>query len=377
MDNMSLNRLPTILHTESSLGWGGQEMRIVTELSFFHNWGFRTVLIASPNSEILNKTKNLGIEAYGIRFKNKATMSTWWNLFKVIKKIKPDILNTHSSDDAWIAGVIGRLLNVKLIVRTRHVSTPIGSRFSYANLADVIITTSKFTKENLIKSGISPYKIQVVPTGINAKKYRFQESHRIEIRKMLKVEDESILIGNICVLRSWKGLDFFIDVAETLPPAFKFILVGDGPQRERLQNKVKNKNLNNKIIFLGHQEDVHKYLSALDIFFFTSYKNEGIPQSLLQARANGVFVVAAHTEPILEALEGYYYYLTVPYGDLKRAANIFLELASKSTLPSLELRAKEYQRVEENFSIVGMIRQIIKIYLRSGIKLPMNLIMST
>ncbi len=362
--------LPTIVHTESSLGWGGQEIRIMTELQAFKKLGFKTVLIAPENSHIYLRARSSNIEAYAVPFRSKATISTWINIFNVLKRIRPDILNTHSSDDAWIAGIIGRLLRLKLIIRTRHVSTPIGSPFSYKKLSDLIITTSGFTKTNLIHAGIESHKIHVVPTGIDAKKFSFKESNRSYIRKLLGIQEDSILVGNICVLRSWKGLDFFIEVASKLPSKFRFVLVGDGPQRKRLEEKARQLCSHNPILFLGHSEEAHRYFSALDVFFFTSFKNEGIPQSLLQARANGLFILTVHTDPALEALKGYHFFQTVNYGDIDGAMRIIAETLCKASLPSFSQRSKSYEWVKQNYSIKCMLKRLLRIYKEAGITFP-------
>lgn len=373
-DDLTKINLPTILHTESSLGWGGQEIRIMTELLELKKMGFRMVLIAHKDGEIYKRALKAGLEAYGITFKNKADILSWFMLLKLIKKIKPHILNTHSSDDSWMAGLIGRILNVKLIIRTRHVSTPITSSFSYKALADIIVTTSDFTMSHLVASGVESKKISVIPTGIYAERFRFKGENRIAVRNDLKLGANEILVGNICVLRSWKGLDFFIDVAAALPENFKFILVGDGPQRERLVKDVRAKGLEGKVTFLGHREDVERYFSGLDIFLFTSYANEGIPQSLLQARASGVFIVATSTKPVLEGLRDYKYYSLIDYGDVQKAAKTIINTIQEGRLPSEDERKESNKWINENYGVKKMVSSLIALYLQSGIYIPNSIL---
>ncbi len=281
-------RNPLIVHTECSDGWGGQEIRIMEELRGMRRYGYATGLIAPQHSRIFARAGAEGFAVYPVRFGNKGHLPSWGRLFRLIGQLKPDVVNTHSSDDSWMAGFVARVLGVPLIIRTRHVSTPIGSAFSYKAFPHLILTTSRAIRENLIGCGIDQERIIAVPTGIDSNRFRFSSSWREQIRERHGFTEGDILVGNVCVLRSWKGLDFFIDTAAQMPPRFKFILVGDGPQRQRLQDKAKGMGLEGRVLLPGHQEEIEKYFSGLDLYFFTSYANEGVPQSLLQAQSVGL-----------------------------------------------------------------------------------------
>jgi len=310
---------PLILHTECSDGWGGQEIRIMEELRGMRRCGYATALIAPQHSRIFSRAQAEGFAVYPVRFGNKGHLPSWVRLFRLIGRLKPDVVNTHSSDDSWMAGFVARVLGVPLIIRTRHVSTPIGSAFSYKTFPHLILTTSQAIRESLIACGIPQERIVAVPTGIDSNRFHFSSSWRKEIRGKHGFSNEDILVGNICVLRSWKGLDFFIDTAAQMPPRFKFILVGEGPQRQRLQEKAKGMGLEGRVIFPGHQEEIEKYFSALDLYFFTSYANEGVPQSLLQARSVGLPMVVCRIPSVLETLQGAEDVTPVEYGEVASA----------------------------------------------------------
>jgi len=360
---------PLILHTECSDGWGGQEIRIMEELRGMQRYGYATALIAPQHSRIFFRAKAEGFEVHAVRFRNKAHLPSWVRLFQLIVQLKPDVVNTHSSDDSWMAGFAARMLGVPLIVRTRHVSTPIGSAFSYKAFPHLILTTSQAIRESLIARGIAQEKIVAVPTGIDSNRFCFSPSWRKEIREKHGFSEEDIVVGNICVLRSWKGLDFFIDTAAQMPRRFKFILVGDGPQRLKLQDKAKGMGLESRLIFPGHQEDIEKYFSALDLYFFTSYANEGVPQSLLQAQSVGVPMVVCRTPSVLETLQGAEDVIPVEYGDLPSACEA-LEKASQLVRVSDDRRKEKNERVKTNHSIDSMVGKIRELYGQWGIGTP-------
>jgi glycosyltransferase involved in cell wall biosynthesis len=284
-------------------------------------------------------------------------------------QLKPDVVNTHSSDDSWMAGFAARMLGVPLIIRTRHVSTPIGSAFSYKAFPHLILTTSQAIRESLIACGIDQERIVAVPTGIDSNRFHFSSSWRRETREKHGFSEEDILVGNICVLRSWKGLDFFIDAAARMPPQFKFILVGDGPQRQRLQEKAKGMGLEGRVIFPGHQEEIEKYFSALDLYFFTSYANEGVPQSLLQAQSVGLPMVACRTPSVLETLKDAEDAISADYGDVASACAA-LEKAVQMIKISDERRKEKNVRVRSMHSLEAMLAKIRDLYRQWGIGAP-------
>jgi len=360
---------PLIVHTECSDGWGGQEIRIMEELRGMRRHGYATALIAPRHSRIFSRAQAEGFEVHAVRFGNKGHLPSWVRLFRLIGRLKPDVVNTHSSDDSWMAGFAARMLGVPLIVRTRHVSTPIGSAFSYKAFPHLILTTSHAIRESLIASGIRKEKVFAVPTGIDSNRFHFSSSWREEIREKHGFSDEDILIGNICVLRSWKGLDFFIDTAAQMPPQFKFILVGDGPQRLRLLDKAKGMGLEDRLIFPGHQEEIEKYFSALDLYFFTSYANEGVPQSLLQAQSVGLPMVVCRTPSVLETLEDSEEVIPVEYGDVSSACAA-LRTAIRMTRVPDDRRIEKNERIKSMHSLEAMLGKIRELYGEWGIGEP-------
>jgi glycosyltransferase involved in cell wall biosynthesis len=369
---MELRKGPLIVHTECSDGWGGQEIRIMEEMRGMRRRGLNTALIAPGHSLILARARKEGFPAYPVRFKNKGHLPSWISLFPLLKRLRPDILNTHSSDDSWMAGFAGRILRIPIIVRTRHVSTPIGSTFSYRFFSDYILTTSKAIRDDLTARGLPGERIYPVPTGIDSERFSYRTHWREEIRSRHGIDAAEVLVGNICVLRSWKGLDFFLETAALVKEkAFRFILVGDGPQRERLERKASGLGLGRRIIFAGHREDIEKYFSALDLFFFTSYANEGVPQSLLQARSVGVPMLACSTPSVVETLKGYRRVSFLEYGDAKKAIEALLAAAGDLTVPEAE-RREQNAWIRANHDLETMITTLTDLYARWGVRTDME-----
>jgi len=359
------SRTPLIIHTECSDGWGGQEIRIMEEMRGMRKHDLSTALIAPEHSKIYQRSQKEGFDVYPVPFNSKFHLPSWIMLIRYLRALRPKVLNTHSSDDSWMAGFIARLLRVPLIIRTRHVSTPIGSTFSYRYFPHLILTTSEAIRIDLIQRGLQINKISTVPTGIDSERFKFSADHRNRVRKRLGLSNHHILVGNICVLRSWKGLDFFIDTATTLPDPFRFILVGDGPRRHWLQEKAKSLEMENRLIFAGHQDQVEQYFSAIDIFFFTSYASEGIPQSLLQAMSIGLPLVVCRTPSVIETLQGIDNFMAIDYGDTEGAQKALIQISDR--LAHFNEGSDNRKQILSRYGIENMWDALISLYREHGV----------
>jgi hypothetical protein len=119
----------TILHTESSNGWGGQEIRILTEAEGMRRRGHRVLIAATPGSRLLDEAVGKGVEMVRVEMDGWRMFAAVGRLRAVIGRERVDIVNTHSSRDSWLASAATRLSSRKpILIRTRHLSTPIGDR---------------------------------------------------------------------------------------------------------------------------------------------------------------------------------------------------------------------------------------------------------
>ncbi|HMK61287.1 MAG TPA: glycosyltransferase family 4 protein [Dissulfurispiraceae bacterium] len=294
----------TILHTESSMGWGGQEIRIVQESAGMSARGYRVIIAAPERSKIFRRAREEGLEVSATEFSKKNPLTVFGAML-LIDRIRPDIINTHSSSDSWVATIAAKLSRKKpKIIRTRHLSTPISraftSRLIYDLLPDAVMTTGEEIRRGMIQvNGFNSSRIYSIPTGIDLSRYdpekvkpAFSKGH--------------FSVGMVGVLRSWKGHVYLLQaipaVVNRIPKAH-FYIVGDGPQRGNIERIIKDMSLQDKISLLGHREDIPEIMAALDVIVHPSYAGEGIPQSLLQALAMKKPVVASDAGAIKEIIK--------------------------------------------------------------------------
>lgn len=142
-------------------------------------------------------------------------------------------------------------------------------------------------------------KFEVLNNAIDAKKYVFDEEKRKQVRKKLEIQGNELLIGHIGRFCYPKNHSFLVDVFEKVSGKIdsKLILIGDGPLREEIEEKVKKLGLTEKVIFTGVRSDIPDLLQAMDIFVFPSHY-EGLPVTLIEAQAAGVPCLISDGVPI-------------------------------------------------------------------------------
>ena len=296
-----------IVHTEASLGWGGQEIRILTEAAGMMQRGHQITLLCPAEAKIYAEARLRGIPVTALPIGRKNLRGVL-ALHRWLRNNPADILNTHSSTDTWLAALASLLPGAQApIVRTRHISAPIpnnrATRWLYQNATRHIVTTGEKLRQQLIAdNGYRPENISSVPTGIDTSRF-FPGDKRLA-RRQLGLPEEGAIIGIVATLRSWKGHAYLLDAFATLgDPAARLLIVGDGPQRDALQKKVVELGLQERVIMPGNQRDVLPWLQAMDVFVLPSYANEGVPQALLQAMLCALPIVTTPVGSILDALE--------------------------------------------------------------------------
>ena len=361
-----MNQAPLIVHTDWSRSWGGQEIRTLTELREMKKLGFRIGMIVREGSELARRGQQEGIPVYFIDFSSKFNLSAWRDLYLLIRRIKPAVVNTHSSEDSWMAGCVAKVCRVPLIIKTRHVLAPISSSFSYNAFFDIIFACSEAIGKQLIDQKVAPGKIVVQPTGIDEQRFQFSEHDRQEIRNRYNLDAQDILVGNVAFLRHYKGHEFIVRTAATMPEKYKFIIVGGGNARSILEEDIARAGVEDRFILTGHREDPERFFSAIDIIFFSSYETEGISQSFIQGLLYGIPLLSCRTPSIMEPLEHVQTYRAIDYGDIEAARQGLLDLSNHLARDEEQVELQR-QAIAEKYGLKKMVKTIVKVYGEHGV----------
>jgi glycosyltransferase involved in cell wall biosynthesis len=202
-----------------------------------------------------------------------------------------DIIYAHGVIASFPAFFLSKLFNKPLICRPHGSGVPqwfppinqiihLARKFVFPR-CDMIIFNSEGEKYNLAKNlGVEFDRFRILMTSIPVGKTFDKE----ELKEELGLMDKKV-ISYIGRLHPIKGIKYLIDAVEILREKdFKVLIVGDGPQKKELERHVREKSLEDKIIFTGFREDIRRTLASTDIFVLPSI-SEGLPVSLLEAMA--------------------------------------------------------------------------------------------
>ena len=365
-DKQTVSDKPAILHTESSDGWGGQEIRILLEAKELRKRGYNVVLACQEQSGLAREARAAGVPVLHVKMRSHFDLFAIWKLRKLMRLNNFQIVNTHSSRDSWVASFASKLAGVPALIRTRHLSVPISTHplnIVY-RLPDVIVTTSEATRNFIIeRNQIDEGSVVSIPTG--AVLERFDPSYRAShLKGELGLSEDAPVIAKVAVLRSWKRHDVFLLAARRVlerEPKARFLIVGDGPQRENLERKVKELGLERAVIMTGHRTDVPALLSITDVSCLVSDSAEGVPQTVTQSLAMGKAVIGTNVggipELIVDGVTGY----LIPPEDPDILADRILALLNDPAKAQAMGRAGR-RLIEERYTCEIMVERLERLY---------------
>jgi glycosyltransferase involved in cell wall biosynthesis len=303
-------------------------------------------------------------------------------LARMIREQRPHILHTHTAK----AGAIGRVAAVlagrarpPIVVHTFHGHVLRGyfGRFytaifrglerMLARVADTLIAVSPEVRDDLVALGVAPpEKFTVIRLGIELDE-RVAAAHeaRKRTRRIMGVRDDRFLVGWIGRMTGVKrGADVLraFRLLRDLGVDANLCMVGDGPEREQLEQLAGELGLMQDCLFPGYQEDVGPFFAAFDAFVLPS-ANEGTPVTAIESLASGCPVVATRVGGVPDVVrEGEDGFIVEP-GDLEAIAD---RLAGLAFDPELRARmgAAGRGRVLPRYAVERLIDDVDGLYRR-------------
>ncbi|MTM92156.1 glycosyltransferase, partial [Turicibacter sanguinis] len=307
---MEKNKKIKVLHIIGSLKIGGAENIAMNFSRFINREKFQIdyLVFGEEIGEYEEEAKKLGCRVLRLAGPNEGYLNFYKNLKKILKVEKYDVVHSHT------------LLNNGIIMKAAH-SARIRVRISHSHSTNSgrkeegIYKLYKTIMFNCIKKYSTHYlacgleagnflfgKVLfekegiLINNGIPIEEYIFSTEKRKSIRSQLKIEDE-LIIGHIGRMAPVKNHLFLIKIFAELNKIesnSKLLIIGDGEIKTEIVQRVKEMNLQDKVIFLGIRRDISNLLQAMDVFVFPSLY-EGFPLTLLEAQASSLQCLVADT----------------------------------------------------------------------------------
>jgi glycosyltransferase involved in cell wall biosynthesis len=230
---------------------------------------------------------------------------------------------------------------------------------------DCVLAVSEKMRRDLLSVGVPPQRIELIYNAIVADKYVPEHSRRDSLKHEMKLPVDSVLIGNIGRLSPEKGQSDFIAAARILAGLrddLYFVIVGDGPDRRRLEQQARGAGLDGRVFFLGNILDMLPVYDGLDIVALTSH-TEGFPNVVLESMCMEKPVLATNVGGTGEIVQDKTTGILVERGrpDLIAEGIQFL-LANPGIRTQIVDRAK--QLVLTSFAFSRRTSEVEKLYLR-------------
>jgi L-malate glycosyltransferase len=239
----------------------------------------------------------------------------------------------------------------------RRLVNPLLSRFDGAGVA-----VSHELRDYLIAARFAADRLQVVHNGIDVGP-RPSKEDRIAARRLLGIPDGSFVAMTVARLDPVKDLagllDAFARVRAQVPGA-RLVVVGDGPERARLERRAAAADLQGSVLMTGYRSNVRALLPAADLYVSNSI-SEGVSITILEAMAAAVPVVATSVGGTPEVLAGNAGGMLVPARAPQRVASVVVELA-RDAARRASIGAEGRRRVETAFTIDRMVGEYARIY---------------
>ncbi len=226
-----------------------------------------------------------------------------WKLKKVVKKIRPDVIHIHLAALKHVVKIRKNLKGVRLLYTCHSIpQVYFEEKKGEADAAEVLIRENGLRLIALhddmaavLKRRFRTDSVVVVRNGIDMKKFRNPGKSREEVRKELGIPSSSFVLGHIGRFVKVKNHSFLLSVFDSVikkNPDVRLILIGDGEDRDKVEEEIREKHLTDKVIILSNRSDIPELLSAMDCFILPSLF-EGFPVALLESQASGLRCVVS------------------------------------------------------------------------------------
>lgn len=287
----------------------------------------------SAKGEFFEKLETVGIKTLMLK-EMKRTPWPWqitksiWEIRGLLKKERPNVLFLCSTTAGLLGSLAGGFASLMKEAKPPKIIYRIGGwafrdpRAFWKNwlillaekitapFKDLIIVNSEVDRKLALKYKIVPEKKLIkIYNGIDVDSLDFLSREEARSRLHLQHFNEGKIVGTVANFYKTKGLEYLIEAArqmlEAKPPTsgiVKFLIIGDGKLRSKLERLIKKYGLENKVILAGRIPDAYRYLKAFDVFVLPSLK-EGFPWIILEAMAAQVPIVTTKVGAIPEILD--------------------------------------------------------------------------
>ena len=360
-----------ILFVSTSTTVGGAEKTLFTLATLLDPARFKVVGVVSlkPLGEYGTKLSQAGIPVFSLDLKGRPGLKHLRRLREIIRETGPHQVHALMYQAIQLCRAVKKrppfpfklISSPRVSYRTRSYFTLAVDRF-LKSADDLLISECRSSRDYLVgRLGYDPARVRVIYNGVDIAGWPSSKLERRQKRLELRLSADEFLIGTAGRLDDQKGHAVLIRAVHLIKAhPLRCAILGEGPGRPALERLIRRHHLERQVWLLGQRDDVTSWLSALDLFVLPSLW-EGLPNSLLEAMAMGLPVVASGVDGIAEIVENGKNGLLVPPKYPKALSRKILELIQD---PAARARLGEAARktINDRFGVLDMISSYEKAY---------------
>lgn len=367
---------PLVVHVLQRLDYGGMETVLVHLINAVGQAPYRQAVICLDDySDFSGRIRHADVPIHALHKRDGKDPSAYWRLGKLLRRLRPALVNTYNLSALDVAP-LARLAGAR-VVHSEHgwqVANARDMQNKYLRLRrwmlpfiDRYVAVSQELQSWLVDTVRLPEnRVTCIHNGIPLQECLGRESHGRNVRAELGIADQEFVIGTVARLDPIKAHDVllraFAEYLATAPARTpsRLVIVGDGPERARLNGLVRDLNIGQQVVMTGARSDIAAMLSSFDVFTLPSH-NEGISIALLEAMAARLPVVATAVGGMPEVVSDGQTGMLVRCGDPASLVGGFARYASDKALRRRHGDAG-WTRLRTHFSLEHMVSQYMALY---------------
>jgi glycosyltransferase involved in cell wall biosynthesis len=279
-----------ILHVDPERGWGGGEVQVMTLLRELGRRGHVSTLAADAGGPLLRAAGEIGVGTAPLRIRNNFDVRAGLRLRRLVRG--HDVVHFHTAR-AHAMAPLCRGAGARLVVTRRMDYVPAGGpyvRLLYNRAVDAVIAISEGVRDALVRGGVEPARIRVVPSGIDVERLAAPPAAGAALRGEWGIGPDAVAVVVLGALERRKGHAVLLAAAAELGDDLRYVFCGDGSERAALEAAAAG--LPGRVVFAGFRRDVAACLAAADVVAMPSL-HEGLGVAALEAMAASRPVVAS------------------------------------------------------------------------------------
>lgn len=368
-----------ILHIVGIMNRGGIETLLMNLLRRIDKDTYKFIFLITRDQEGDYDNEIISLGGHIIRVKHIYELGYFKykkKIDKIMKENHYDVVHCHMNTLSGFYLSIAKSNNIPIRIAHSH-----SSKNSFKDNGIIKTIIKQYLKHHIIdnatdfvacsyKAGkwlfgdfIAKNKVNIIWNGIEVKRFIFDIQKKDDLRKELKVDTNTFIIGNIGRMEYPKNQLFIIDVFNELYKVqknTKLVIIGEGPYKAKIEKRIKYYGLENQVFLLGLRNDIHAFMSFFDVFIMPSHY-EGFPLTAIEAQAASLpCIFSSNISEEVQIVKE-----LVSFFPLKKSTKEWAIALKEKILFNRENIEGAAMLIEKGFDIDTTINTLINIYKKS------------